>query len=334
MNSIAVTVIIPTFNGDRYLGEVFAAIGAQDFDGEVEVLVIDSGSTDRTLEIVSAHPAVLLHEIPNSDFGHGRTRNLGARMARGRIVAFLTQDAIPGTQHWLDELTAPLRDAAVAGVVGRQVPRRGCFPLLKYEIIDTFRALGPDHGTTITSLAAAGGDPDLERLGFYSDVNAASRRDFLLEVIPYRDLPYSEDAAFGRDVILAGYSKAYAGDGVVVHSNDLTLHEYGKRIFDEITALRRIGTELRAYGPVARLARWGWGVLHDSGRILRDPDYRFGERLGWLARNPAYHLAKWRNYARAMSADLDDPTAIRRYSLEAERARGPQPDTALRRPLS
>ncbi|MDQ1596723.1 MAG: hypothetical protein QOI70_147, partial [Microbacteriaceae bacterium] len=65
--SLDATVIIPTLNGERYLERLLRMLELQDFDGETEVLVIDSGSTDRTLEIVRSHPAVRLVEIPNGE---------------------------------------------------------------------------------------------------------------------------------------------------------------------------------------------------------------------------------------------------------------------------
>ena len=91
--SVAVTVVIPTLNGERYLAEVLDAVARQEFAGEVETLVIDSGSTDATLEIVRGRQGVRLHEIPNAEFGHGRTRNLGARLALGRMSYFCRGNA-------------------------------------------------------------------------------------------------------------------------------------------------------------------------------------------------------------------------------------------------
>lgn len=313
-----VTVVIPTFNGEAYLAEVLAAIDAQSFDGSIETLIIDSGSTDATLEIVRARPAVRLHEIPNSEFGHGRTRNLAARMAAGRIVVYLTQDAIPAHPDWLRELTAPLSDAAA--VTGRQIPRPGCFPLLKYEIEASFAALGPVDAVTIVS---NDDDADLDAISFYSDVNSATLRSFLLDVIPYRDLPYSEDFAFAKDLLLAGYSKAYAPSGSVIHSNDLTLKEYRKRVFDETIALRRIGHVVPVVSRGRQFLRSGYGVLRDSVKIVVDRDFSIAQKLGWVVRNPWYQVAKWHSLYRATHVALDNQAAIARGSLENQkRAQG------------
>jgi rhamnosyltransferase len=312
-------VIIPTFNGETYLAEALDAVRGQRFDGAVEVFVIDSGSTDATLDILGARPWVRVHSIPNEEFGHGRTRNLAARMAGGRIVVFLTQDAIPSHDRWLAELVAPLAGGAVAST-GLQIPRASCFPMLKYEINGVFRKQGP--ADRVSFVRKGDHEPDgreLDEMTFYSDVNAATTREFLVEVIPYRDLPYSEDFAFAKDLILAGYTKAYTPMGSVIHSNDLTLREYGKRFYEEVVARRRVGHVLPPLTRGRQIVRFGYGVLGDSGRIIRDRDYGPIATIGWLVRNPAYQLAKWRSMYRATHVDLDDHATIDSESLEAER---------------
>ena len=314
------TVIIPTFDGEKYLRQILQSLSQQKTKWDFEVLIIDSGSTDSTLEIINDFPFVRLFQIPNEEFGHGKTRNQAARLARGTYLAYLSHDAIPATDYWLHEITIPLRESGVVAVMGKQVARNSCFPLLKYEIRSVFKRFGPDFGLTIFSLNNDGAEEkDLEAKSFYSDVNSATLRSFLLEVIPYQDLPYSEDMAFGKDVIEAGYSKAYAPAALVEHSNDLNLKEYKLRIFDEILSLRRLGKDL----PPLKFTRqllyplWGGGV--DSVRILRDRDYSFGQKLKWLFVNPVYHFQKWRAFYTATHLNLETASQESKYSLEKSR---------------
>lgn len=318
--SVDVTVVIPTLDGERYLAEVLDAIAAQDFDGGIETLVIDSGSTDATLAIVGARSEVRLHRIPNEEFGHGRTRNLGARLALGRVVVFLTQDATPAASDWLRHLIAPLDEAGVEAVVGRQIPRRHAFPLQKYDIHRVFSAQGALDAPTIVEAAGRSGR-DLDGLAFYSDVNSAAHRAFLLDTIPLRDVPYSEDYAFARDVLEAGYRKAYAPQGAVWHSNDVGVREYAARMFDETLGLRRVGQAPPRYSRVGSLLRAVKGALVDTARIARDGDYTFRERAGWLAVNPAYHLARWNGLYHGGRADPGDEAVIARRSWERRQQR-------------
>lgn len=320
--SIRATVAILTYNGEDHLERILAAIGHQTgVDGAVETLVIDSGSTDRTLDIVAAFPDVRLHRIPNSEFQHGRTRNLAAQLAQGEFVVYLTHDAVPIGEHWLRDLLAPFAlSPDVAAVVGKQVPRARCFPLLKYEIRGVFSGLGPDGGITLYRRPPGELDESaVAGLGFYSDVNSAARRSVLLGELPYREVPYAEDQLFGQDVIRAGLIKAYAPGGAVEHSNDLTLAEYGKRIFDETVGLRRIGFDIP---PMSRRVQWRLtvrGILGDSWRIARDRDFGLARKLAWLLGNPAFQVRKWSSYRPATVVDLSDDAAIARGSLEASR---------------
>jgi rhamnosyltransferase len=316
-----VTVAILTYNGEIYLRRILDAVSSQQLKGEVEILVIDSGSTDSTLTIVADFPEVVLHQIPNAEFGHGRTRNLAARLAKGRFIAFLTHDAIPLSPSWLAELIAPFAlDEKVVGVMGKQVPRANCFPLMKYDIQAAFAQFGPDFGTTLFYRGTFSQDEGtLGALSFYSDVNSAARRLFLVDTIPYRDVRYAEDQLFGRDVIDAGMHKAYAPRATVEHSNDLDYSEFGARIFDETVGLRQIGTVIPPMRHRAVLRRVVRGSLGDSARIVRDPAYRLRRRLYWLVVNPFFHVRKWTSYRRATLIDIDDPEAVAAGSLEAQR---------------
>jgi len=320
--TVDATVFIPTFNGEKYLERLLATVEVQDFGGNFDILVIDSGSTDDTLAIIEAHPAVRLVQIPSAEFGHGKTRNLAASMARGTNIAFLSHDAVPVGVHWLSALLAPLDPAGLdcVAVVGKQEARSDCFPLLKYEIEGVFARCGADGAVTVVDGRSVSADALGEGELFYSDVNSATRRDFLLDVIPYRDVNYSEDMAFARDLLVAGYHKAYQPAALVEHSNDVTLAEYGKRIFDENLGMRRVGEGRTSLSwPQAKL-RAVRDVARSAVRILRDADYSAGQKARWLVENPAYAWSKWTNIHRALTIDLNDAEAIARHSLEHSRA--------------
>ncbi|MEY4040162.1 MAG: hypothetical protein RLZZ52_1030 [Actinomycetota bacterium] len=320
--TVDATVFIPTFNGEKYLDRLLTAVESQDFAGDFEILIIDSGSSDATLDIIATHQAVKLVEIPGSEFGHGKTRNLAAQLARGTYIAYLSHDAIPADSHWLTTITAPLDPDGLncVGVVGKHVARAHCFPLLKYEIDGVFRACGPDGETTVIDGSLSKTNELTAGELFYSDVNSATRRDFLLNTIAYRDVNYSEDMAFARDLLEAGYRKAYAAMAIVEHSNDVTFSEYGKRIFDENLGMRRVGEGRTSLTWVQAKLRGIRDVLVTWSRIARDSDYSFGTKVKWFLINPAYVWTKWVNIHRALNISLDDHRKVEKYSLEAFRA--------------
>lgn len=321
MTEPTATVVILTYNGEDYLREILEAVEGQVFDGEFEVLVIDSGSTDATLSIVADFPHVRLHQIPNEDFGHGRTRNLAAQLARGEFVVFLTHDATPASDRWLQRMIEPFRIApSVMAVLGNQIPRPHCPPIMKYEIQGVFGRYGQDFSIHLMHQGDYGDDEGaMAVMGFYSDVNSATRRDFLLNTIPYRDVRYAEDQLFGHELIERGFRKAYAPLAAVIHSNDVTFAEYPRRIFDETVGLREIGFDVPVYSKrwiVNRVAR---SIVGDTLRILRDSTQSMSWKLRWLFVNPAFHVAKWRAYDRASRVPLSDRAAIAAESLEHHR---------------
>lgn len=316
------TIFIPTYNGDQYIGDILKSIYKQKVDFNFEVLIIDSGSVDGTLGTISKykkkHKDLRLIEIDNSEFGHGKTRNYAATIANGEIVVYLSHDAVPAHNRWLYEITKPFDiNNRIVGVMGKQSPRPKCVPIQKYEIQKAFRNLGPDFGTTIFY-----GDDFMKNpvygdsVSFYSDVNSAARRDFLINEIPYRDVPYAEDQLFGRDVIEAGYYKVYASRATVVHSNDLRFGEYKHRIFDEILGMRRIGIDISKPSFKHMLKMIAVGSIKDSIRTILDKEYSVKRKAFWLLVNPFYHIEKWRGYRLATKTRITNEIAVAKYSLE------------------
>jgi rhamnosyltransferase len=326
-NNIKATIFIPTYNGEKYLSHIFNQIFSQRVTFAYEVLVIDSGSKDSSLEIIkkfqSKHPNLRLHEIPNSEFGHGKTRNLAAQMSKGEIVVYLSHDAIPAHDRWLYEMVKPFAISnQIVGVIGKQIPRNNCIPMLKTEIRGVFSGLGSDIATTLYYNDDFAGDDTIKGvLSFYSDVNSAARRELLTGDLPYKDVRYAEDQLFGIDLIDAGFIKAYAPRASVIHSNDLKLDEYKHRMFDETIGLRKVGFPIVKPSKKAIIKSIVRGSIRDSRNILRDGQYSFKRKLYWLVFNPLYHIEKWRGVTVAADTELQDNDVANNYSLEKRNLR-------------
>src|SRR5262245_31817772 len=98
MSGVRASVVIPVKNGARHLRELLPSLRAQVVPGGLEIVAVDSGSRDDSVSTLRQHE-VRLFEIPGASFDHGETRNLGAREAAGRVIVFLTQDAVPADEH-------------------------------------------------------------------------------------------------------------------------------------------------------------------------------------------------------------------------------------------
>lgn len=220
-----ISVIVPVKNGGSGLARCFDRIAAQRIAEDVELVVVDSGSSDGSVELAREHGAKL-HEITAAEFSHGATRNLGARIADGELLAFISQDAYPTDERWLQRLTAPLReDAGVAGVYGRQLPHDDARPPERYF-------LNFLYGADSRRQAAARASELTMATTLFSNVNSAMRRD-MWERYPFvEDIIMSEDQDWARRVLLDGFALAYEPLAAVRHSHNYSLAQAFRRFFD------------------------------------------------------------------------------------------------------
>ncbi len=277
---ILVSIIILAKNGGKTIRPLLEELHGQKMFGRAEVIVIDSGSTDDTLAVVSEYP-VALTRIPPEEFGHGRTRNLGARLARGEFLVYLPQDATPVGPDWLGALLLPFENPGVAGVYSRQVPRpdasamESCFLLSTYAQRFEIRKLMRREDASLSAC-------------FFSTVGGAIRASLWREY-PFREnVIMSEDQAWSKDVMLAGHSIAYQPAAELLHSHQYGVIDIFRRNFDSGFSIQQIfagGTGISPMQGLSRLAREGFFVLR-SGKlmdILRFPFYECARHLGFWA---------------------------------------------------
>jgi glycosyltransferase involved in cell wall biosynthesis len=228
---MSVTVALPVLDGGPRLAEVLAAVRAQEVEQPVELLVIDSGSTDGSPALARRHGARVI-EIPAAEFSHGGTRNRLMELATGDHVAFLTQDSVPAGRRWLAALLGGFALAEdVALVCGPQLPRPDASPMVRREHGEFFARFG---GERVDRGADADGPA-----AFFSSANGAVAR-WAWERVPFRAVAYAEDQVLARDVLAAGLAKAYVPEAAVVHSHDHPPLRALRRYFDDFRALAEV----------------------------------------------------------------------------------------------
>lgn len=223
------SVVIPTRNGAATLPALLDALRSQATTGTIEIIAVDSGSTDGTIELLHPHVRELIR-IPLQEFDHGLTRNLAVSRARGEFVVMLVQDALPVGNMFLERLTAPLvRDPRVAGSFARQQPRAEASAITRHYL-DNWIASRAEPRTSALADGQAQMDAmtPLGRLLFCAFDNVASCiRRSVWHQRPFKATPIAEDLAWSLDVLRAGYSIAFAADAVVIHSHDRgAVYEY------------------------------------------------------------------------------------------------------------
>lgn len=303
------SVIIPVKNPGALFHQVLSAVLAQNTDFDFEVLVIDSGSTDGTVEYVRGitNPRLRLHIIEQSDYGHGKTRNLGISMTRGEYAVLITHDALPANTGWLAAMVAAAdADPDIAGVFGRHLAYPSANPFTIDELERHFAGFTSDPVVWLRDAERYAQDTGYRQyLHFFSDNNALVRRS-VWQAHPYPDVDFAEDQIWAKNIIEAGYKKAYAHDGCVFHSHDYNLIERLQRSFDESYAFNKLFSYtlcpnvLTALRSAVGITRQNFMYARKQGLwrtrplvVLRSPLDNLMRTLGhYLGGNGAY-LSPW-----------------------------------------
>jgi rhamnosyltransferase len=263
-----VSVVIPTFNAGPGFEELLRKIDAQEGDFELEVVAVDSGSTDGTAELAARYGADL-HRVPQADFDHGATRDLGISLSSGEYVALTVQDAVPLDERWLSAMVENLKlDPRVAAVYGRHVPRPDAGVLTR-ALVGNLAVAGLERReqeiqdpARYLSLPPA----QRRRLAAFDNVSSCLRRQ-VWEELPFGEADFAEDLRWGKRVVEAGYTIVYEPRSVVVHSHergplyDLRRHYVDQLVLDELFGARLVPNLRRLILSIPYATRHVYGLL-------------------------------------------------------------------------
>lgn len=218
-----ISLIIPTFNAEKYLDSLITSINNQTFIPD-EIIVVDSESNDKTIDICEKYNNVHVIKIKRKDFDHGATRDMALKQSKGEIVIFMTQDALPADNDFIKNLVAPLlADKKLAVVSGRQLPRDDATKMER--LVREFNY--PDKSNVREK-------KDLPKYGiktyYCTDVCAAYNREIYLELGGFEHpLRTNEDMFYAAAAVQNGYKVAYEASAKVIHSHNMTLKQQYER---------------------------------------------------------------------------------------------------------
>ncbi len=220
---VDVSIILLVKNEEKNIKTCLERIYNQKYSGKFEVILADSGSTDKTLEIAKNFPVNVIHIEPKQ-FRYGFVRNLCAAKSKGNILVYIAGDAYPKDDQWLMNLVCSLNDPKVVGVYGRQIPRKDALPMEQFHIYKFY----PKNAIKFTNPNAR----TINTKGiFFSTVNCAIKKDIWRKHNFSNKLIMHDDLEWARRVLFDGYVVIYNPDAVVVHSHHYTLKTVFVRFF-------------------------------------------------------------------------------------------------------
>lgn len=303
---MTVDIIIPVYKPDEKLKKNLIALKKQTKKPE-HIFLINTEEEFFPEEIKSlllTMPNISVKHIKKSEFDHGGTRNMGARMSKADIIFFMTQDAIPANENVVEEIVKPFSNEKIAAVYGRQMADK------KQDFLEAFtRTFNYPKESQLKS------KDDLEKLGiktfFCSNVCAAYRREVHEQLggFPLKTI-FNEDMIFASKLILEGYSIFYNADAKVWHWHHYTGMQQLRRNFDLAVSQMQYGglfLKVKSESEGVRLVRETVRYLLRVGKAYLIPyviytsgckyiGYRLGKKydklpmraVRWLSMNPHY----------------------------------------------
>ncbi len=254
---MSISIVIRCYNEELYIGRLLDGI-CQQGRNDVEVIIVDSGSTDSTVEIVRQYPIKLLTIRPE-DFSFGRSLNIGCTAATGDFIVMASAHVYPTYKDWLAGLVLPFSDPGVALVYGKQ---RGN-EITKFSEGQVLSKWFPDQSDYS------------QKHPFCNNANSAIRRT-LWDQLPYDEsLTGLEDLDWARRAIDLGYKIAYAADAEIIHVHDEGPKQTYNRYRREAIALKRIYSQ-------ERFNLWHF-IRFFTGNVLSD--YRHALQEGVFRKN-------------------------------------------------
>jgi len=232
------SVVVRAYNEEKHISKLFAGIRQQTLT-DVQVILVDSGSTDRTVEIAQKFDVEVV-SIDPKEFTFGRSLNKGISHAKADILVFASAHVYPVYPDWLEYMVSPFSDSRVAVCYGKQRGTKDS----KFSEQQVFYHWFPENSQL------------QEENPFCNNANAAIRRSLWLEH-PYDEtIPALEDLAWAKWAMQRGFKVHYSAEAEIVHIH----HESWKGVYNRY---RREGMAFKQIYPEAHFS------IGDLYRLLR-----------------------------------------------------------------
>ncbi len=233
----AVSVVIPTKNAGSDFELLLSMLREQRGLKDIEIIVVDSGSSDKTVETAETFGARII-EIPPEKFSHSYVRNIGAESATGNYIFFTVQDALPPSRLFLYELFSILKNNDVVAVSCAEFPREDIDLFYSVLLWNHYKFLEVDKNDRILSKPETETHINLRKSGQLSDLACLISRDIFMRY-KYR-YDYAEDLDLGIRLIKDGHKLAFLNSVKIIHSHNRPPYYFLKRAYIDNLFLTRI----------------------------------------------------------------------------------------------
>lgn len=218
------SIVIRTYNEEKYLGNLLSAILKQDYQ-DYEIIIVDSGSTDKTLEIAEKFP-VKITSIESRDFTFGYALNIGCEKAKGKYLVFASAHVLPVNDRWLSSLLAPFKGERVAMVYGRQLGNERSKFSERNDFKRLFKTTAENYNVSVD---------------YANNANSAIRKE-LWKSHPFDEYLFGlEDIDWAKHMVKMGHLVRYEPKAVIYHIHEDEWHQVFNRYRREAIAAYRIG---------------------------------------------------------------------------------------------
>jgi rhamnosyltransferase len=221
-NEAKVSVVIPTLNGEETIKPLLQSLIEQQKVDIVEIILVDSGSSDKTISIAEQFPKVKVIHNPMKVFNHGLARNLGAEKVRGQFIFFTVQDALFEDPLLLADLSSLLvLDQSCAAASAMQKIKHDADLFTIYENTTLYEALTQWNGYRITKkdLPIPGKLSEQRDVLFLDDVAALYRKDIFTSLQGFRAVEHAEDLDFAKRAVSQSFTLGFVSKKMVTHSH-------------------------------------------------------------------------------------------------------------------
>lgn len=239
-----VSLVIPTKNAGPEFDSILKKIVSQKHLSELEVILVDSGSTDQTLAYAKKHGVTIVKMKPE-EFSHSKSRNLGARSATGKYIVFTVQDAHLLNDSTLCDSINFLKQNKVSACTARQIPRSDTDIFSSWQISNFVDFICPKKQDLIIDIDAQSFAKltSVNKRSFCTldDVFAVYEKKFFDAVGGYEEaLTYGEDLEMGKRLIENGYTLGFLYSNGVVHSHNRPASYFLKRYYVDSVFLHKV----------------------------------------------------------------------------------------------